>query len=327
MMIRYGLIICCLLIGLPVHAVYYELEQHSNLIGEVGETKSYYHETLLDIARRHGFGYEEIKLANPDIDVWLPGDRQGIILPSQFILPNVEHKDIVVNVPEMRLYYFVKAQQGQPQKVYTYPLGVGREGWNIPYTKTNIVEKKKHPNWYPPESIRKEHAEQGDILPEIVEAGEDNPLGNYAMRLGIREYLIHGTNKPSGVGMRVSHGCIRLYPEDIEYLFQKISLKTAVNIINMPYKTGVKDDIIYIEFHPYFIEDKDIFYNNLSIVVENIHKLTGDRAYQVDWAKIYAEILKPTGMPVAIGYFLVTEEKLSKKQGVTMNLRLDETLK
>ena len=153
------------------------------------------------------------------------------MVPSQFVLPVAPRDGIVLNVPEMRLYYYLPKKKNQPREVITYPLGVGREGWNTPYITTNIVEKKASPNWYPP-------------LPEIVKAGPDNPLGDFAMRLGQRDYLIHGTNKPYGVGMRVSHGCIRLFPEDIEALFEKVALKTPVRIINQPYKIGVK--MLYI---------------------------------------------------------------------------------
>ena len=202
------------------------LIEESNRNTVIGSTKIIYadeRDTLLDIARNHGFGYQDMKLANVNVDTWLPDDGQEVVLPSQFILPVASMDGIVLNVPEMRLYYYPPKEKGKLQEVFTYPLGVGREGWNTPYIKTIIVEKKVNPNWYPPKSILKEHEEAGDPLPKIVKPGPENPLGNYAMRLGRRDYLIHGTNKPNGIGMRISHGCIRLYPEDIKELFSKVS--------------------------------------------------------------------------------------------------------
>lgn len=294
--------ICCIS---HVYAARYELNNTGDTVfGEITTIKADQRDTLLDIARRHGFGYQDIKLVNPDVDTWLPGGGKEIVLPAKFILPVAPQKGIVLNVPEMRLYHYLPKEKGKPQEVMTYPLGVGRSGWNTPYIKTKIIQKKKHPNWYPPESIRKEHAEAGDPLPKIVKAGPDNPLGDYAMRLGRPEYLIHGTNKPYGIGMRVSHGCIRLYPEDIETLFSKVSLKTPVNIINQPYKIGVKDNVIYLEAHPFLEEDIEKFENNLTSVVALIVETSNDKKYELDWASAYEAINKPTGLPIAIGMYL-----------------------
>ena len=273
----------------------------------IGSTKIIYadeRDTLLDIARNHGFGYQDMKLANVNVDTWLPDDGQEIVLPSQFILPVASMDGIVLNVPEMRLYYYPPKEKGKLQEVFTYPLGVGREGWNTPYIKTIIVEKKVNPNWYPPKSILKEHEEAGDPLPKIVKPGPENPLGNYAMRLGRRDYLIHGTNKPNGIGMRISHGCIRLYPEDIKELFSKVSLKTPVNIINQPYKIGVKNDVIYLEAHPFLDEDKEEYENNLTSVIALIIKISNNRKYQIDMRTAYEAIKNPTGLPIAVGIYL-----------------------
>jgi L,D-transpeptidase ErfK/SrfK len=170
--------------------------------------------------------------------------------------------------------------------------------------KTEIIEKKVKPNWYPTESIRKEHNEVGDFLPKIVKAGADNPLGAFAMRLGNPNYLIHGTNKPYGIGMRVSHGCIRLYPEDIEALFSEVTLKTPVNIINQPYKIGLKNNIIYIEAHPFLDEDIEKYENNLTSVVALIIDVSKDQDYELDWTAAFDAINKPTGLPIAVGRLL-----------------------
>ena len=305
--------LCCFS---SAYATRYTLnEAGDTLIGEISKVVADERDTLLDIARRHGFGYQDMKLVNPGIDTWLPGEGQGITLPSQFILPVAPKKGIVLNVPEMRLYYYPPRKKGEAQEVITYPLGVGREGWNTPYIKTKIIEKKENPNWYPPESIRKEHEEAGDPLPKIVKAGPDNPLGDYAMRLGKPDYLIHGTNKPYGIGMRVSHGCIRLYPEDIEALFSEVSIKTPVNIINQPYKIGVKDNVIYLEAHPYLDEDIEQYGNNLTSVVALIVEVSKERDYELDWAAAYEAINNPTGLPIAIGMYIpkVMQAKLDEK--------------
>jgi len=283
------------------------LIEESNRNTVIGSTEIIYadeRDTLLDIARNHGFGYQDMKLANVNVDTWLPDDGQEVVLPSQFILPVASMDGIVLNVPEMRLYYYPPKEKGKLQEVFTYPLGVGREGWNTPYIKTIIVEKKVNPNWYPPKSILKEHEEAGDPLPKIVKPGPENPLGNYAMRLGRRDYLIHGTNKPNGIGMRISHGCIRLYPEDIKELFSKVSLKTPVNIINQPYKIGVKNDVIYLEVHPFLDEDKEKYENNLTSVIALIIKISNNRKYQIDMRTAYEAIKNPTGLPIAVGIYL-----------------------
>ena len=283
------------------------LIEESNRNTVIGSTKIIYadeRDTLLDIARNYGFGYQDMKLANVNVDTWLPDDGQEVVLPSQFILPVASMDGIVLNVPEMRLYYYPPKENGKLQEVFTYPLGVGREGWNTPYIKTIIVEKKVNPNWYPPKSILKEHEEAGDPLPKIVKPGPENPLGNYAMRLGRRDYLIHGTNKPNGIGMRISHGCIRLYPEDIKELFSKVSLKTPVNIINQPYKIGVKNDVIYLEVHPFLDEDKEKYENNLTSVIALIIKISNNRKYQIDMRTAYEAIKNPTGLPIAVGIYL-----------------------
>ncbi len=300
------------------YATIYTLSnQEETVIGEVSTTYSRDQDTLLDIARANGLGYQDIKLINPTVDTWLPGEGNEIQLPSKFILPKTQRTGLVLNIPEMRLYHYFKGEAGETQ-VETYPLGVGREGWSTPYMKTKIVEKKANPNWYPPKSIIEEHANAGDPLPEIVEAGPDNPLGAYAMRLGRREYLIHGTNKPFGIGMRVSHGCIRLYPEDIEKLFQQVKIGTRVEIINQPYKVGAREGILYLEAHPYLEEDAERFKNNITPIVELIIEQTREDEYDIDWDIVRQVNAAPNGVPVAIG------KKKIGKDGFSQDLMLVE---
>lgn len=214
--------------------------------------------TLSDLARLTNVGFNEIRQANPDIDPWLPKKNSNAIIPTQHILPNTSLHGIVINVPEMRLYYFPKSDSASlTPSVMTFPISIGRGNWETPLGKTHITQKKANPNWYPPESIKQEHLADGDPLPDVVPAGPDNPLGQYALRLAIPGYLIHGTNKPYGIGMRVTHGCIRLYPENIEALFHSVDLNLPVNIIHQPYKFGRLSSWAYMESHPMVNDNGD----------------------------------------------------------------------
>jgi L,D-transpeptidase ErfK/SrfK len=206
-------------------------------------------DTLLDIARRHGLGYEDIVRANPDVDTWLPGEGTAVTLPTRYVLPRGPRNGVVLNLAEYRLYYYPTPAAGEPAVVMTYPISIGRMDWETPLGKTTIISKMRNPAWYPPASIRAEHAADGDPLPRIVPPGPQNPLGEYAMRLGLPGYLIHGTNRPAGVGMRVTHGCIRMFPEDIDYLFGRVDISTAVRIINEPVKIGWDGDELVVEAH------------------------------------------------------------------------------
>lgn len=302
---------CCKLLWLVIPLLFpgwvtaqvFHLKGNESVIGELKSVQAGLNDTLLDVGRKNGFGYQDLKLLNPDIDTWMPGEGQEIRLPGMFVIPNVPREGLVLNVPEMRLYYFPKELRDGQQQVITYPLGVGREGWATPYIRTSIVQKKENPSWFPPESIRKEHEEKGDPLPKIVKPGPENPLGAFAMRLGAREYLIHGTNKPWGVGMRVSHGCIRLYPEDIADLYGRVDIGTPVNIINQPYKVGELDGTIYLEVHPHLDED-NIHYrqNSLTEVVKYVIQTTDENRYEIDWDLVKTVVSESRGVPVAIGY-------------------------
>ena len=292
----------------------------ASLIGNLGKIQAENKDTLPDLARANGLGYQEIKLANPGVDTWLPGEGTEVVLPTLFVLPVTPHVGIVLNIPEMRLYYFPPQDSDQAAEVITHPIGVGRQGWSTPYMNTRIIQKKTRPAWYPPESIRKEHAEQGDPLPKRVPPGPNNPLGNYAMRLGLPEYIIHGTNMPFGIGMRVSHGCIRLYPEDIKSLFQQVKLRTPVRIVNQPYKVGRYNDKIYLEAHPFMEEDAEQFEGNLTSVVEMLIKITGDRGYQVDWGLAQSVIAESNGIPVEIGRIIKTEQQEGVKKPETLSM-------
>ena len=317
------------LLNFPCYAVSYFLdEEQGSLIGAIQTTETRYEDTLLDVARLHGLGYHDIKLINPTIDTWLPGEGKQITLPSHYILPDTRRRGIVLNIPEMRLYYFHKQEEDDKLKVITYPLGIGREGWDTPYVKTKIIQKQKDPYWFPPKSIREEHAEAGDPLPRRVGPGPENPLGRYALRLGLPQYLIHGTNKPYGIGMRVSHGCIRLYPEDIEQLFSQIELNTPVNIINQPYKLGFEGERIFLEAHPFLQEDAELFQGSLTSMVRILVNLTEGRDYELDWDKAKQVIHDMEGVPIEIGRFTIKQiETNVNAQNISgIDLRLETHL-
>ena len=303
-----------------------------SVIGSIRHTAATHEDTLLDVARKYGLGYMDIKLGNPGLDTWLPGENADVTLPTEFVLPAVPHEGIVLNIPEMRLYYFPPGRRNDVREVITYPLGIGREGWSTPYVDTRVIDKQQHPYWYPPKSIRLEHAQEGEPLPARVGPGPENPLGDYALRLGLPSYLIHGTNKPWGVGMRVSHGCIRLYPEDIAELFKLVGKGTRVHIVNQPYKVGIREDQIYLEAHPYLDEDRDRFADNLTSVVKMLIDITGDRPYDVDWRLARRVVKERNGIPVVIGTLRVAaagtlvEAPAPAEPEEGVNLRLETRL-
>ncbi len=234
----------------PARSEVFELPpEGQDVVGAVSTVRSTADDTLLDIARRHGLGYEDIVRANPGVDTWIPGEGTEVTLPTRFVLPPGPREGVVLNLAEYRLYYYPKPKAGEPAMVMTYPISIGRMDWATPLGRTRVIAKARNPAWYPPESIRKEHAEMGDPLPRIVPPGPKNPLGDRAMRLGLPGYLIHGTNRPAGVGMRVTHGCIRMFPEDIRFLFDRIPVDTVVRIINEPVKVGWDGDNLVVEAH------------------------------------------------------------------------------
>ena len=224
-----------------------ELSAESEVVGEVQVIRADYEDTFIKLARRYDLGYRELIQANPDVDPWLPGEGTEIVLPTQFVLPKTSRQGIVINLPELRLYYYPDGASG---RVFTHPISIGRMEWGTPLGRAEVIAKALDPAWYPPESIRAEHAADNRFLPRVVPPGPDNPLGRHALRLSLPGYLIHGTNKPSGIGMRVTHGCIRMFPEDIEALFETVPVGTPVHIVNQPYKLGWTEEGFYLEAHP-----------------------------------------------------------------------------
>ncbi|MBK9664090.1 MAG: L,D-transpeptidase family protein [Nitrosomonas sp.] len=213
-------------------------------------------DTLSDIARRFNLGYEEIVNANPEVDPWLPKAGTKIVIPTQFVLPDAPRQGIVINLAAMRLFYFPKTKTGQPQKVITHPLGIGRVEWKTPEGMTRVASKKENPSWIPTPSIRKEHAKNGDPLPAIVPPGPDNPMGTHVLKLDWPSYAIHGTDKPPSIGLRGSHGCLRMYPEDIVCIYNDVPVGTPVRVVNQPQLLGWRDRTLYLQAYPVLEDDK-----------------------------------------------------------------------
>jgi L,D-transpeptidase ErfK/SrfK len=297
--LRLTTILLCLLIGLfPLTSagLSFKLQPGQEVVGTLQSFETAYEDTFSDVARIYDVGYREMIAANPTVDAWVPGEGTEVVVPTSFVLPEGPHKGIVINLAELRLYYFPKGED----RVITFPLGIGREGWNTPTGNGRIVRKKEHPTWTPPESIRREAKEEGKELPPRVLPGPDNPLGDYALYLSIPGYLLHGTNKPYGVGMRVSHGCMRLYPEDIAELFPQVPVGTPIRIINQPYKVGWLGDRLYIEAHPHLSEQQQSEGFNFTPMMNAITKAIGDRDIQVDWDAVKEITKEESGIPIPV---------------------------
>lgn len=277
--------------ALAAAEVYRLADPSDSVIGTPFYVKAKAEHTLLDIGRHHGLGYDEMKQANPTVDMWVPGDGSDVLVPAQHVLPDSPREGLVMNLAEKRMYYF-----RSPTEIETFSVGTGREGWETPVGNYTIIEKIKDPTWTPPESIRREHAAKGDILPAVVPAGPDNPLGQFALRLSNPSYLIHGTNKPWGVGMQVSHGCTRMYPEDIERLFGKVEKGTPVRILDQPYKVGWLGDQLFIEVNAHTDEARNKPVRD--IIPAEIANADG---VVVNWSEVERAREENAGLPRLVG--------------------------
>lgn len=255
-------------------------------------------DTLLDLARQYGFGYDELRMSNPDVDPWLPGEGTTVVLPSRHVLPEGPREGIVINLEEMRLFYFPPPQSGDEgegarRRVFTYPISVGKEGLDTPVTLTTVVEKVHNPIWYPPESVRREYAARGEQAPAMVPPGPDNPLGPLAMKLDLPGVLIHGTNKPYGIGMPVTHGCIRMYPEDIEVLMPRVERGTPVRIVRQAWKTGWRNGVFYFETTQ---PRSGNYEEDLAELRRRISEALEGHDYEVDWPTLEGTLFRPRGV-------------------------------
>ena len=272
-----------------------------DLVGDVEVIHNDNAPTLADLARLHNLGHEEIRIANPTVDFWLVPQGQKVTLPTRYILPRAQRKGLVLNVPEMRLYYFPVACTGEEEcEVATYPVAIGRMDWKTPLGTAHVTSKKAGPAWNPPESIRREAAAEGKILPEFVPPGPDNPMGAYALYLDIPGYRIHGTNRPYGVGMRATHGCVRMYPEDIEVLFEEVPVGTDVQIVSQPVKFGWEGDTLYMEVHPPLEEDVESETHLEDLAMDQLGQMALERPFRMDNTEFQRALFERKGIPVAI---------------------------
>ena len=296
------LLSAALMSGLAVSATaadYPLLSPEQQLVGAVNSIEARYEDTLADLADVHGLGFNEIQAANPEVDAWLPGEGTLVRLPQQHILPDAPRSGIVINLPEYRLYFYPENEE----KVSTWPVGIGREGWSSPIGETRVLRKEANPSWYPPQSIRDEHAAAGDILPAVVPPGPDNPMGPFKMNLAMSGYVIHGTNKSFGIGMRVSHGCFRMNNQDVTELFPQVPTGTPVTIINQPYKLGVLDGKLFLEVHMPLDEDGLPSALDKQQAIQKLLQEQGEmvNGFRLDWQKIRDLVFAEEGVPGIIG--------------------------
>ena len=309
------------LVGYPADAIErndFVVAKGDDVIGRLATIKLQRGDTLPDIARHFSLGINHIHAANPEVDIWVPEAGQPVLLPMRFVLPETPRKGIVINLAAMRLFRF----QGTDSQlaVSTYPVGVGTQDKPTPMGEMVITRKKYRPTWYVPASIAKDHRIKGDPLPPQVPPGPLNPLGEYALYLSAAEYLIHGTNKPASIGLRATNGCIRLYPEDIERLFNKTPVKTPVTIVNQPYLVGWKDGIVFLEAHTPLAESGS---GGLKKLYAKLKRIQLDSGRALDWERVKMVVTESRGFPVPVSVVNHRRE-IAVMQGV--NLRHPGTL-
>lgn len=263
-------------------------------------TRAEQDETLLDVALRFSLGQMEIVRLNQKLDRWMVKKGEIVRLANRRILPDSPHNGITLNLSEYRLYYYPASQPGT---VMSFAHGIGRQDWKTPLGQTKVSKKVKDPSWYPPESIRQEHAANGDPLPKVVPPGPHNPLGAHALHLALPgEYRIHGTDidKIYGIGMQITHGCVRMYPDDIETLYNMIEVGTPVYIVKQPIKVGWLDNTLYIEAHP-DLEDEDMSRDQrYAVALALIKKATNEEMPDFDQKALNQALQTLDGEPVAI---------------------------
>ena len=293
-------------IGIHAHATTYSLPSTSGdtvitqFEDNVALTRAEQDETLLDVARRFLLGQTEIVRLNQDLDRWQIKKGQVVRLANRRILPDTPHRGITLNISEYRMYFY---PPNQPGTVMSFAHGVGRQDWKTPLGQTKVARKVKNPSWHPPESIRREHAANGDPLPEIVPPGPHNPLGAYALYLALPgEYRIHGTDidKIFGIGMQITHGCVRMYPEDIEVLYNLVPEGTPVYIVKQPIKVGWLDNKLYIEAHPDLEGEEMSLDQRYALALQLIQKANNNELPEFDQTILNDALKKLDGDPVVI---------------------------
>jgi len=268
-----------------------------NIIGKTSVYFAKHEDTLLDIARLFGLGFVETVAANKGVDPWIPGRGKKIQIPGAHIIPEGPRKGFLINIADQRLYWF--RENGDAK---SYPIGTGKEAWETPLGSTKILKKQKNPTWFVPKSVREEDPD----LPKFMPPGPQNPLGRHAFYLGWPSYLIHGTNIPWGVGRRVSHGCIRMYPEDIAEMFDEIKPGTNVSITDQEAKLTWLDSQVFLEVHPNHTQNLELEERGhftpakVPELPYRIKEISGKYFKNVDWQLIRKTELERTGIPVPI---------------------------
>lgn len=275
-------------------------EGNNDLLGQTQIVHAHKGDHIYNIAERYDMGYYELIEANPKINRHSSIDpKEAIHIPSEYILPNTEREGIVINLPELRLYYYDPSGH-----VYTYPIAIGKFNWTTPTLTTKIIDKRKDPYWHVPKSIKEAAAAKGIHYPDIVPPGPKNPLGKFAMRLGARSYLIHGTINPRSIGKRASSGCIRLYPNDIEQLFDLVSVDTPVRIVNDFFKLGWRNKTLYIEIHEPLFEHAPSQHEAMEMIHEKIDTLTDSKPTNIHWNAVHHALKEKSGIPTPIGQLI-----------------------
>lgn len=270
----------------------------SNMVGQLQVVIARHQDTLLDIARHYDVGYNEIRAANPGVDPWLPGAGTHVLVPTQYILPPKPWTGIIIDIPERRLFYFPAGQN----VVYTYPVGIFRPKWPNPLGSTRIIAKVRNPTWTVPKNIQEEHAKAGEPIPAFFPAGPDNPMGELALETGWSQIFIHGTNKPWGVGMRVSHGCFHVYPENEVQLFKMVKVGTPVRTIDQPYIVGTSGNgRLYLQsFAPIEAYNKDSNPQQRAVDAISLFEKQVQQSWTINWQQVIDLVEKPNTIPTAI---------------------------
>lgn len=292
--------ILCLILLLwqsNIFAAEFPLPEKGNaLVGQVQAVVTQNGDTFPSIAQRYDVTYTGLREANPNVDTdhLLPGTV--LIIPSAYLLPNVPRQGIVINLAELRLYYFPKHKK----VVYTYPVGIGIMGWNITPGEFKIIDKQKDPTWYIPPAVHEELRKKGFNLPNKIPPGPDNPLGGYMLRLSNWSYLIHGVVDPTTVGRRSSSGCFRLYPENIVALFEMVPIGTPVRIIDEPYKAGWQHKQLYLEAHVP-LQEAQITRNDAATLTAIVQNAIGKHTAEINWPQVAQLADQAMGLPQEIG--------------------------
>lgn len=301
---------------LSYSAVYPLPAPGDDVVGKLQWTQSKPGDNFSILGRRYDVGYYELIEANPGVDPTLPNPGTIVVIPTRYVLPNAPREGIVVNLAELRIYYYPLHQN----IVVTYPVGIGREGWQTPEGGTTVIAKVVNPTWVVPPDIKADRLSHGIKLPDKVTPGPDDPLGGYALYLGFPGYRIHGTNDNSGIGRRSSSGCIRMWPEDVETLFDFVKTGSKVRVVNDAYKAGWSHGKLYLESHVPLQEQQSKLAGNNAPIMEVITLATAKHRADINWSQANKIASGLNGMPIPIG---VTAGLNNKLHGVGVNNNMD----